>query len=314
MNYVGFTIPIAAQEMRFVSGIAIRNMVDLNDNFSWTTTDASTGVRLENTVDRAGGLFSLSGGIGTRVLPDLSLGTSLNFLAGKQELKEIEKVTSAEKDTESKDTWKNRFSGFSVDMGISWRASHVLTFASRLTFPYTIHFANLEYTDPSDKKREYEEKKSLSKPLSSAFGVEVKPLPDWIIAFDYVLRPWEKASIQSGSEEKVQPFANAHSFRFGSEYLVHSETFDMPLRLGFFTNPEQVFEYNDVNPSLRGAQAKSLFVTGGLGIMSKSTIFDLALDYHLLKYKTDFLGLGGNPFELRKAKFRIFLSLRFVLS
>ncbi len=314
LNYVGFTIPITTQEMNFVSAIAIRNMVDLNDNFTWTTTDASTGTQLEKTIDRSGGVFSLSGGIGINVLPNLSMGTSLNFIAGKQEMREAEKVTSDQKETVSKDSWKNNFSGFSVDVGISWRASQVLTFANRFTFPYTIHYANLEYTDPSDKKREYEEKKSLSKPLSSAFGVAVKPHADWTIAVDYVLRPWKKASVKSESQENDLPFANAHSFRLGCEYLVRSGTFDMPLRLGFFTNPEQVFEFNTSEPSLRGSQAKSLFITGGLGIKAKNTIFDVALDYHLLGYQTDFLSLGANPFELKKAKFRILLSLQFMLS
>lgn|GEM_PF-1287060 len=314
LNYIGFTIPIKTQEMNFVSAIAIRNMVDLNDNFSWTTTDGSTGARLENDVDRSGGVFSLSGGLGINVLPNLSLGTSLNFLAGKQEVKEEEKVTSGQKETVSKDTWKNNFSGFSVDLGISWRASEVLAFANRITFPYTIHFANLEYTDPSDKKREYEEKKSLSKPLSSAFGFAVKPHPDWTFVIDYALHPWKKATVKSESEEDVQPFANAHSIRFGGEYMVRSETFDMPVRLGLFTNPEQVFEFNSSEPSLRGSQAKSTFITGGLGIKTNNTVFDLAFDYHLLGYKTDFLSLGANPFELKKSKFRILLSLQFILS
>lgn len=312
LNFVGFTIPLRAKNTNLVGAIAIRNITNLNCNVTWPGIGKDNSSKPDTSDDRSGGIFSLSTGMGAELLSNLSAGVSLNFITGNQTSK-TSIVTNANSEDAEWQNWKNKFSGFSIDFGIRWEASQVMAFASRFTFPYSIHLSKLEYSDSNNKKEEYQTDESLSKPFSCAFGMAYRPAPEWTFSVDYLLRPWKKAIVKYDRSEVSRLFANANSIRFGSEFIAHSEAFDLPLRLGFFTNPEQVFDFNAANPHVRGKQRTSVFITGGLGIATNKTMFDLALDYSLLSYKTDYLNIGKNPFDIKEAKFRILLAAKFML-
>jgi len=322
LNYIGFTFPMQAQTLEITSSIVIRNITDLNEHPVWTTIDESKDTQWDIEEDRSGGLFALATGVGIKVLDNVSLGTTLNFLTGNHDYKNTDILKTMDSDLEDWYEWKNKFSGFSVDFGFIWNISKLVAIGSRLTFPYTINYARIEYsnsnTEPQGGSAQAKFDAHIKKPLHASYGLALNLSPDLVFAFDYVYRPWEKVTsyVRKNAEGAVttedESFANANAFRMGIEFIANSGSTKIPFRLGFFTSPEQIFEFNVTKPEQKGNQVTSHYLTGGFGFGNDNVVFNLAIDYKVMQYKSDYLGLLV-PFELQRSRFQATFGLEFIL-
>ncbi|NOY57399.1 MAG: UPF0164 family protein [Calditrichaeota bacterium] len=322
LNYIGFTFPLQAQSLEITSSIVIRNITDLNEHPIWTTIDESKDTQWDIKEDRSGGLFALATGVGIKVLDNVSLGTTLNFLTGNHDYKNTDVLKTMDSDLEDWYEWKNKFSGFSVDFGFIWNISKLITVGSRLTFPYTINYARIEYSNsntvPQGGSAQAKFDAHVKKPLHASYGLALNLSPDLIFAFDYVYRPWKKITSYVRKNEEGTfttedwSFANANAFRMGIEFIVNSGNTRIPFRLGFFTSPEQIFEFNVTKPDQKGNQVTSHYLTGGFGFGNDNIVFNLAIDYKVMQYKADYLGLL-TPFELQRSRFQATFGLEFML-
>lgn len=323
LNYIGFTFPMQAQTLEITSSIVIRNITDLNEHPVWTTIDDAKDTQWDIKEDRSGGVFALATGVGVKVLNNVSLGTTLNFLTGNHDYKNTDVLKTSDSNLEDWYEWKNKFSGLSVDFGFIWNISKVVTVGSRLTFPYTINYARIEYsnsnTEPQGGNAQAKFDAHVKKPLHAAYGLALNLSPDLTFSFDYVYRPWKKITSFVRKKEEGTfttedwSFANANAFRMGIEFIANSGSTKIPFRLGFFTSPEQVFEFNATKPEQKGNQVISHYLTGGFGFGNENVVFNLAIDYKIMQYKMDYLGLGINPFELQRSRFQTTLGLQFML-
>ncbi len=321
LNYIGFTFPMQAQTFEITSSIVIRNITDLNEHPVWTTIDESKDTQWDIKEDRSGGLFALATGVGIKVLDNISLGTTLNFLTGNHDYKNTDVLKTGDSSLEDWYEWKNKFSGFSVDFGFIWNISKLVTVGSRLTFPYTINYARIEYSDSNTELQGANAQAKfdahVKKPLHASYGLALNLSPDLVFAFDYVYRPWEKMTSYVRKNEKGTfttedwSFANANAFRVGIEYIAKSGSTKIPFRLGFFTSPEQVFEFNATKPKQKGNQVISHYLTGGFGFGNDNVIFNLAIDYKVMQYRANYFGWG--TFELQRSRFQATFGLEFML-
>ena len=312
LKYVGFVIPLPTKKYKMVTSLAVRNLADLNDSVTLTTIDLKREATLDETTERSGGLFALSGGIGINILRNLNLGASFNILTGQQTLENKTNFSYNGNTSETWEKWQNKFSGLSFDFGFQWKASKKIWLGSRLTFPHTIHYTDIRMEDSNQRKREYPIGASLSKPLSVAYGLAVFPIKDVTFVFDYIHRPWKKIKTTVNETEANDLFANASSFHMGIEYVIRGHAYLVPWRIGFFTRPEQIFDYNSKDPDARGDQVSSHFVTGGFGIVTRTFHINFALEYQILQYKFD-MGIADNPFGLRQSKFNATFGIEMML-
>jgi hypothetical protein len=105
--------------------------------------------------------------------------------------------------------------------------------------------------------------------------------------------------------ETDRVFSSAHSFHMGIEYIIRTSSYDLPWRFGFFSNPEQLYEYNSEAADLRGDQVSSHYISGGMGIATKHFIFNLTADYKILQFKSVIPAFGSETFDLRSSVYRI---------
>jgi hypothetical protein len=305
LNTVGFTIPIPGQNLNMVSSVIIHNLVDLNDDVTYKHQDsADHGVR-DYRVNSSGGIFSLSPGIGIMILDDLFCGAALNFITGSHKRRFENRAENENIKTENWENWENKFSGFRVDFGFIWQVSKQTSLGSRIVFPYSLRFADIQSSNSNDQKREYDLDVALFLPAAFSAGIAITLTKDFLFAFDYRFKPWQKVKVKIDNLETDRVFASAHSFHMGIEYIIRTASYDLPWRFGFFSNPEQFFEYSSETPDNRGDQVSAHYVSGGMGISTRHFIFNITADYKLLQFKTVIPSFGSDLFDLRSSVYRI---------
>ncbi len=322
LNFIGFTIPIPVADPSYnlVSSIAIRNVADFADEYSFSTIQQSQEIFSDEIMATEGGLFSLAGGIAMNILPSVQLGASVNFLSGRYKYKQTTRYFDEAIDDRFEE-YSNKFSGFHFDVGFLWHVSQNLTLGSRLSTPHRIHYNQVEQTDSNDNSYQFDADFQLEKPLSVSYGLALTMADNVTFAFDYVQRPWNKIKAVRDTEEVDRVFANANSFHMGIEYVLKSDHINVPWRLGFFNNPEQKYEYTETIGK-QGDQVSSHFITGGLGIYTRQFALDASIAYQILQYQTDFnqhdIYDKGNdllplPVEFNRSKILVTVGLQIIL-
>jgi hypothetical protein len=300
LDYIGFIIPLPLEKTNVVSSVAVRNLADLNDEYTISTLDNGTSSSVDSTFKSRGGLFALSAGLGVEVIKDLSLGTCLNFISGKKDFRRQENTVVIENWT----NWENKFSGFSIDFGVFWQASNILRLGSKMTFPHKINFTDVSYTDSDNNKRELTADIYLKQPISFSYGLALQPANNLILSFDFNQRPWRKVIINMEDNENDRVYENAHSFHIGAEYTLVGKNYLLPWRIGFYSKPEQIFDYAASEENKKGEQVSSHFITGGLGLNTKKAHFGLSVNYQVLQYRSDF-AIPLSPFDVKDSKIRV---------
>ena len=312
LEYIGFIIPLPLEKTNVVSSVAVRNLADLNDEYTISTVDNGTNSSVDSTFKSRGGLFTLSAGLGVEVIKDLSLGTSLNFISGKKDFRRQASTNVSNNKIENWTSWENKYSGFSIDFGVFWRASNILCLGSKMTFPHKINFTDVSYTGSDNNKRELNADIYLKRPISFSYGLALQPARNLILAFDFNQRPWRKVILNMGDHENDRVYENAHSFHIGAQYTLVGKNYLLPWRIGFYTEPEQIFDYAAAEDDEKGEQVSSHFITGGLGLNTRKAQFGLSVNYQVLQYRSDF-GVPLSPFDVKHSKFRINFGLEIII-
>ncbi|MBN1541775.1 hypothetical protein JW992_06480 [candidate division KSB1 bacterium] len=316
LNYIGFTIPIPIDDsdLRLVSSIAMRNIRDFGNKLTYTFYQQNSNLQLDDVIEQIGGLFSLSGGMGIAVFDNLYLGASLNLLSGKDERRN-EQFTITPDTTllVGREIWKNKFSGYQIETGFIWRMNDFFSLGGCVQFPHTIHYNKIRLIDTNDQETELDTEVSIAMPMRYTIGLALKMSKNLTFATDYSRRPWNTARIVMGESEQDRFFSNSNSFHMGFEYLAGHEEFRVPIRFGFFNQPEQLYEFDPAAPDARGNQISSHSITAGSGIHFQRVHFDLSLQYRFYSYRDDYLAFEDDPVELNISKFNVMAALEFSL-
>lgn len=316
LNYIGFTIPIPLQPREFtvVSSIAMRNICDFGDKVTYKRFNQKTNTQTDDLFENNGGLFSLSGGLGVAVFDNLQVGGSLNLLSGKCERGyEQYKIDADTSLLIGKETIKNKFSGLLIETGFIWRINPAIAVGSTIQFPHTIHYDQIRMIDSNDDERELDAEIFAQIPMRYTIGLSVMMSKTLTFAFDYGRRPWNNVRLNIDDLQQDRYFRDSNSFHMGVEYIAGGEEVQVPLRFGFFNQPEQLFEFDPLRTDQRGDQISSHSITGGIGLHFSQIYFDLSMQYRFYQYEDDIFSAGDQQLQINVDKFSLMGGLEFAL-
>ena len=312
LNFVGFAIPFNTKKRSVVGGIAVRSLSDMAGNTEWKVTENDSN-KWQYGEKVTGGLYAMSSAIGVNVLQNLALGMSINFVTGRYKVKNDTIIT---KDNSTENIWaedENKLSGTSIDLGVFWQALPNLSFGSKLSLPYTLHLTKSKHSDSTAIGAERDATMSLEIPTRFAFGASVQPMQDLIFALDYHIKPWAKSQMSINDYQEDRIFDSANSFHTGVEYMIRTRDSLLPIRLGFYISPTQL--YNETqSDTTKGERIINNILTAGMGVMMNGFNLEFSFDYHLTQYKKAILSKGdpafrtSEPLEINHSRYRFTIS------
>ena len=310
LNYIGFALPLRMQNTNIVSSIVLQNVTNLHENLAWNITDSKNNNNqlLENSQE--GGIFSLSGGVAAQMNSNLAIGLGINLLTGNLR-NNIKDNFESESDTLTTwEEWNNKYSGLSVDFGFIWKPNSYISVGSKITFPYTLNITNIEYKNSNEKQLLYDFDAYIKNTTVMAYGVGLHLSENTVLAIDYMIRPWSKAIIYLGVAEMDRYFKDSNSLHIGFEHIFRDNQTQIPIRFGFFTNPEQMTNFSETAEDNLGERVNSKFITGGFGLVFSKFAFNFSMEYNIVGYKVDYLNTL-QEFELNQSKINILTGFEF---
>lgn len=312
-NYMGFCFPFCANDYEIVAAVAVHTVYGLPEKTSTDVYDKFFKIHEIDKREGEGGVYALSAGAGMEAFKNVFLGACFNFITGSQIRKNIHETKGSGADNLTWQRWQNDFSGVSFDAGLIWKISQVISLGTKATFPNKIYFNDLKSETEKGEKNFYDVSACMFKPFSVATGFSLRFTSDFISTFDVVSGPWKKIQLVTDHFCIDRVYTTSNSFHMGFEYLFHAGAAVFPLRFGFFTMPEQIFEYNSKKAGYKGDQVSSHFLTGGCGFQSSFLSAQLAVEYKFLQYQHLLMRDDLYPVDYRLSRYNIILGIDIIL-
>ncbi len=312
ITLLGFASPLRLGKTKVVAGIYLRNLADLKTGYVWRKQKETSDRTPETEINRRGALYGLTALVACSPLQQLKFGIGLTLLGGRQQIDTtyVEKSTSGR--SVSQTEWKNRFSGMFIELGSLWEISSRLAWGQKLVIPYQLSLNELSFASSLSQKN-YQDKVQLDMPLTFGTGLSWQPQAQLLINADYYLRPWNRLQAKWGKQSLPVDFSNAHSYHFGVEYRLAGNKNFIPLRLGFFTSPKQLYEYNESSPHLRGDQVTAKVITAGFGFHTNSIQMDMSLEAESFSFPSDWYLISELPLMIAQRNYHFSLTLIYLL-
>ena len=256
-------------------------------------------------LEQRGGLAAISPAIAVQITPYLSFGTAMNVwvpelfmtegAAWMAERWQTGTLTSSipefptvgmsryEKDTFSDFTGVNATVGLLAQAGsrVSFGAVAHIPFRGRAKF-HRFHLDELAAGDDPASFSHFHDRISMDFPWSYGAGVAYRVNDRLCFSFDWMRVQWGDFMLRLSSGKEYSPITgksredptfrrprSTDTFRLGSEYLFIKERFVVPLRAGFFYDPQP-----------RGGAPDDYFgICAGSALILKNVTVDLAYQY-----------------------------------
>ncbi|MEK7728212.1 MAG: hypothetical protein AAB354_07330, partial [candidate division KSB1 bacterium] len=248
--FAGLSYPLRLGGRNLTLGFAYQRLMELSQKNTETFYIYPTGT-IDHVETPHGNLYALVPSVALTLTSKLALGLSYHLLHGKSDYRfEVkspyidEFVFYGFKDEEAYDG-KFLVAGLQfkpkewLALGVTVTPSWKYTIAEKRESLFVI--TNLIGTSvegdtlitPPDSLQ----KSQLETPLFYELGLAVKPMARLTLAFDFAARPWSKAAVSANGVAAQAHLLDAHSMRFGLEYLARTKWAEVPLRFGYYTNP-----------------------------------------------------------------------------
>jgi hypothetical protein len=115
-------------------------------------------------------------------------------------------------------------------------------------------------------------------------GLAYRPSDNFTLAFDYEHRHYSSVEYEDATMSYDLSWNNVNQFRVGMEYLFVGSTAVFPVRLGFRTNPQIYYAYEEMtdasfNSTYDSTGMNGMVFTGGFGMKFGRVWFDVAGEY-----------------------------------
>ena len=254
LNFASFIIPFNVGRFNIVGGIAYRTIYDFNETVTMTIPETNYSGEFKD----IGSISAMTPTLAIQLANSFSIGVAYNYYFGKYQ--------SAEDGTLDQYS-DSKFSGSSFDIGIFFRPSPKFSIGANMNLPNTItrSYESVNYEDAE-----------IDVPFFWSAGAAFRATDQFTISFDYHARNWSKSD--AFAEEVNQGTdVDLNSFHVGLEYLIVTQSVVIPLRGGFYTKPQHIWD----NES---EQVKDNVYTVGAGIMVGSLILDAAFEFEPSSY------------------------------
>lgn len=293
INFVSFAYPFKLSDKHSVFAVAYQRLADfylLEENHSY---------RYEST----GGLDAVTGALGIKLTPQVSLGLSVNFILNGMDQTMLNKANSSWQET------KTSFSGVDVKLGTLYRHMDRLNFGFILKAPFDL--SEREKITGAYGISFPEGKGRISMPLIFGIGSSYKATERLTLALDFESKRYSKSEqvkpgwlyhqsltlADQGDTTYNLGWKDCNQFRLGLEYLLATDLGTIPLRAGYRNEPRV---YSDAT----GDQIVGNVFCFGLGLILDKISFDLAYEATLATID------GANASSLKESQNNVFLSAK----
>ncbi len=287
---VALVFPLQQLNQNIVGGLAVREVFDLSHEtlYKYGNLDDVDGQHRQIEKKENGTLFSLSAALGAEIATNISMGVSFNFLSGRDENRyTANSATNGESFVDSMYVFENKYSGFSLDLGLTAAVAHNLSLGCVVSTPYTLHLVNIRET--RDQSLSKLDDLRLKLPMFMSIGAAYRPLSQLLLSADMRWLSWSRVSVDSTSYSITLPFEDVNTFHLGLEYLFSFDDMVIPLRAGFHTDPKITREFSaeevaDASVSA-DAQIRGNAFSLGTGLHFSNVAIELSAQYSFSKYK-----------------------------
>jgi long-subunit fatty acid transport protein len=256
-----------------------------------------------------GGLDAHSIGLGLRIAPWLNIGISANIWANGYSGTYFSSNSFSVYDDQ---TGEYLWDGFGTTMvydegnytGTSYNFGLLLNLTSYLNvgLVYKTAFKFEDWDQNGNKKGE------VYYPHSLGIGLAYRPVDNLTFAADITSTEWSKGKSIYGDEVLYFPSRmlydesaerenkkqnNTNQLRFGAEYVFILDEFLLALRAGLYLDKQFFSDENLQIPTYTG-------IASGAGIVWKSLVFDVAINYEFGGYQADYYSAGKSDYSYLK--------------
>lgn len=270
VNYASVAYPFKAFERNMIVSLNYQRLYELDKklgiSYKWPLTAPNSLVD-SISYSQTGGLAVLSPAFAVQIIPELSIGATLNIwdnLVGSSWKSSYTSSGSGSlggmtfNETISSNK-KNDFSGVNANLGVMYSPSAQITIGAVYKFAFD---ADLDKKGSSTISKTFpalpafnttttslnDEKKKMKMPASYGLGVSYKPTDNWVFALDGYYTDWSRFTIVDSLGNQINPIygtplsdgrlSDTVQVRVGGEYLFIMDKNIIPVRAGFFYDPE----------------------------------------------------------------------------
>lgn len=285
-NFFSLAVPFKAADRNLVLAVAYNRMIDFGEAQSEDTVIA--GIKYESSIKQTGGIDAISPAIAFQLTPKVSLGFTGNIIVNGSTYKEEQSGT----DGYSYDYEESMdFSGFNMHVGMLAQVNKQFTVGLAYRFPFELtRESSWEWsetipgigTSSGSGEDLFEQKWTM--PWMLGMGAAFRPSENMTLAFDYERRNYSSTEYTYGPFSGPAGWNNVNQFRVGMEYLFIGQSAVFPVRLGFRTNPQTNFAWEETydtswNSTYDSTGMNGMVFTGGFGMKFGNIWFDLAAEY-----------------------------------
>jgi len=287
LNFASFVIPFNVGNLNVVGGVAYRRMYDFSSEITMTQSTPFADFEMYDMT--AGGINAISPSLGVQLNEMFSIGMTINILTGNEEFEGDEK-TDGVIDPGSEYKFDQDYSGTAIDIGLLVKPTDQFSIGAVLNLPHTRtveqHFDNSFFDDPDAF--------DVEAPMFYNIGAAFRASDELLLAFDYHGRPVESVEIEGETLDALEDL-NMSSIHFGLEYLLGSGNSIIPVRLGYYTDPQFATDMND-------DQIVDNVLTAGIGFILGNVILDGSFEWAMQSY--DILEINDSVIEYSGSNFR----------
>ncbi len=282
-NFFSFTLPFQISGRRWAAQFSTQKVVDLTyrGDRQFRELDALRNpvVDFRQKSDQSGGIRLYSGSLAISATRRMLLGITINRWTGDWDFVGFSSETNVENPEEAeflKYSQTNSLSGWNYDLGmlLQYRYANVgLRYRSSFSADYSFK-AQAETNIPEQLKPLPDTTTKLDWPSTLNVGIALKPSDRLTLAVDYGRTDWSKMvfdfDVPDDPIVKVNFFdlraqavtlvRTAQDWRIGAEYLFFLRTAILPVRAGWFYEPQPGIDVGN------GKRFVSRGVTAGAGI------------------------------------------------
>ena len=298
LNYISLTYPVYIFRRNMVLSVNYQHLFDFNRNWKFPLNVSSSNLNLTREIDyqQKGRLSALGLAYAIQIMPNFSLGLTLNFFDDGF-LKNSWEQTTFEKGTgvlfgipvnvnfESRDRFSFKGHNFNIgalynpipnlNIGIVIKTpfdaavKHESWFTTAIVYP-TLPPIYSSFPPPFEATTD----ETLRMPLSYGLGIAYRFSDSYTVAMDLYRTEWDSFTMTNSSGTIInpitgQPIADSSlgattQVRIGAEYLYIGDRFVIPLRIGAFFDPTPA----------EGGTEDYIGITLGSGLAYKRFVFD----------------------------------------
>jgi long-subunit fatty acid transport protein len=294
LNYLSAAYPFSISSHNMIVSFNYQHLYDFSREWKFDFFDGIAKRKRDFKQD--GGLYAYGLAYCLQILPELSLGFTLNLWEdGVYEngwnlsLQDSSSFTRGGMAVRTDSSRKDRFSfrGFNANVGMLWNVTSKLTMGAVFKSPFTAdleHHFRLVTTErlgpvSSTRVKRGTFSEELDMPMSYGLGLAYRFSDQWTVSADVYRTEWEDFILTQSDGQTLSPVSGlkasesdvdgATQVRLGTEYLVIKPKYLVPLRAGVFYDPAPA----------EGSPDSYFGFSLGSGVGIGRFIFDIAYQY-----------------------------------